>query len=263
MKVGVESAHSFGDALFNIPLIKAISEKWRTKIVVATRKPYRDAFHNIPWVDETLVINSMGDGERVLRQHGCKVTYQITQNVKFFEFKQHDSEHSLIDTPLLTGRQIGLADFDQRPIFMPTDAELKAVQPLLTGQKTIAVESEYRSGQSWATADDFNRIREKFKDYRILWLSNKDAPPEADNMLRFTRRQVILALQACDIFFSVGSGFFCSSLALPTHLQPKRIVCLWDDTLYKYERRITESRWHNNIQWVHNQPELDQCLTGL
>lgn len=260
MKIGVESAHSFGDACFNIPLIKALSSRYKTKIAVATRKPYIDAFHNIPYIDKIIPIDSMGEGIPKLQQMGYQA-HQITQNIKFFEFKQSDPEHSLIDTPLATGRQMGLEPFNQRPIFAPTLEEHLAVSSLVTGEPTIAIESEYRSGQSWATPEDFELILNHHA-CRILWLSNKGAPSHVDNMLRYTRRQVILSLQACDTFYSVGSGFFCACLALPSHLQPKKIVCLWDDTLYKYERRLNELKWHPQLVWVHNRQELEACLTG-
>lgn len=263
MKIGVECAHAFGDCLFINALIRELAKARGAKITVATRQPYRDAFYNVPWVSEIIPINSMGDGTKALRQHGCTETHQITQNVKFFEFKQRDGEHSLIDTPLWTGRELGLPDFDQRPIFNPTSAERSAIRTILTGEPTIAIESEYRSGQSWATIADIKAISDKFANRRILWLSNKDAPPYVDDMLRFTRRQAILALQACDVFFSVGSGFFCSALALPESLQPRKIVCLWDDSMYKYERRLAELQWHKNITWVHNKAELEQCLSTL
>lgn len=264
-QVGVESAHSFGDILFNVPLIKAIGEHYDTKPYVAIRSPYKDALYNIPWVGKIIEINNMREGAAKLQQAGCTDCFQITQNIKFFEFKEHNPEHSLIDTPLCVGRQLGIKDFDQRPIFIPTAYEIATTDSMVS-KSTIGIESVFKSGQSWATTAAIHAIIKKYHDtHRILWLSNEGAPQLAsvDNLLRFTRRQAIMCLRACDIFFSVGSGFFCASQALPTMWQPKTIVCLWTDNLYKYEHRLAQLAWHPNIQWIHNQDELAICLRNL
>lgn len=262
-KVGVEIAHGFGDCLFHLPLIKAISEKYDTKVAVATRSHCVDAFINIPWVDRVFVISSMGAGGSILEENGYLTHFQITPNLKFFEFREHDPQHSLIDTALCTGRQLGLPDFDQKPIFIPTAEELEVGKRYVDVLKNITVESVYTSGQSWATQADFDLIVNKFRDsHRICWLSNSGAPQTqyTDDMLRWTRREIICALQHCDTMFSVGSGFFCAAMALPKEMQPPRIVCMWNDELYRYENRISELKLHDNIVWVHNQQELLRVL---
>lgn len=264
--VGVESAHGFGDGCFNAALIRELSKKYGSNVGVAVRPHCRDVFYNLPWVNEIIDIPHMHHGAAALKALGYQHIFQITQNVKFYEFTQHDPNHSLIDTPLWTGRQLGLPDFDQRPIFLPTQEEDESTQSMVTDQPTIAIESVYQSAQSWA---DNNAIEMVFNKYapthRILWLSNQGAPhhPNVDNLIRFSRRQAIMCLRACDIFFSVGSGFFCASLALAQHHQPKRIVCLWKDELYRYEKPIAEHQWHPDIQWIHNHQQLSTYLANL
>ena len=148
--VGVESALAFGDALFNIPLIRSLHDYHNAKVVVATKQQYTDGYINIPWIKKTITINNINDGMHILKSMGVQHRYQITQNIKFFEFRSIDCNHSLIDTPLWTGRQIGLPDFDQRPIFIPTAAEIQRTEGIKSNIPTIAIESEARSGQSWA-----------------------------------------------------------------------------------------------------------------
>ena len=266
-RVGVESAHGFGDCLFNIPLIRELSIIHDTKIGVATRPHCKDAFYNIPCISEIIEIPSMGYGAEKFRHLEYDQSFQITQNIKFFEFRESDPNHSLINTPLLTGHQLNCPqNFDNRPIFIPTVSELEKTQSIIQDRPTIAIESVFTSGQSWADKQAFDMIVSKYSStHRILWLSNHEAPKiqAVDDMLRFTRRECIMCLRACDIFFSVGSGFFCSSLALPTEHQPKKIVCLWIDDSYKYEGPLGEYKWHTDITWVHNKNELSECLTKL
>ena len=205
----------------------------------------------------------MNHGLKKLQELGCNPVFQITQNAKFYEFCQQDPTHSLIDTPLWTGRQLGLSDFDQRPVFLPTDDEYASTREIVSNKPTIAIESVYQSAQSWANNDTIKSILDKYlSTHRILWLSNQEAPnhPNVDNLLRFTRRQAIMCLRACDIFFSVGSGFFCAALALEVYKQPSEIVCLWKDELYRYEGPVTSHNWCSNIIWIHNQNELTNYL---
>lgn len=265
-KVGVESAHSFGDTLFNIPLIKAIHDHYQCHVTVATRKPYRDGFFNVPWVQDIITISSMGDGVAKLHNMGYEHVMQITQNAKFPDYQAADPNHSLIDTPLQVGRELGIPDFDQKPLFFPMEVEIKSTNSLLSDQPTIAIESVAKSGQSWATQNDFKQIVDKYKNtHRILWLSNENAPdlPCVDILLRFSRREVIMCLRCADIFFSVGSGFFCASLALPKKWQPKKIVCLWDDSMYKYVNRLNQLNWHEDIVWVEQKNQLPTTLAAI
>ena len=264
-KLGVESAHGFGDGLFNSALIRELSKHHNTKVGVAVRPHCKDAFYNLPWVDEIVEIQQMNEGAKALQDLGYQRTIQITQNVKFFEFRKSDPDHSLIDTPLFTGRQLGLPDFDQRPIFYPTREELATTDCMLSDQPTIAIESVYTSGQSWTKRGDIQLILDKYlPTHRILWLSNSGAPdhPNVDNLLRFSRRQAIMCLRACDIFFSVGSGFLCATLALPSGLQSTRTVCLWRDEFYKYKRPLAQHTWCKDLTWIHNQQELHQYLAN-
>lgn len=262
MRIGVESCYGFGDALFNIPLIKAISEKHKTKIGVATMPHCMDAFSNIPWISEVISIPGLNHGHPILTKLGYNKVFQITQNVKFEEFRVTNPEHSLIDTPLWTGRQLGLPDFDQRPIFIPTKEELATGAKYNDPMPSIMIESVYKSGQSWADNKAFQMILDKYKsDHRICWMSNQNAPqvPHLDDMLRWTRRQIICSLPYSKVFFSVGSGFFCSNLA--EGAQAKKVICLWTNSYYKYEERIAQLNLHPNIVWVHNHSELEKALS--
>jgi len=263
VRIGVESSHGFGDALFNAPLLKALSQRYGCKIGVAVRPHCADAFQNLPWVDNIIHIPDLHHGRAALKAAGYGPVHQITQNVKFHEFTASDPSHSLIDTPLLTGRQLGLEDFDQRPIFLPTAAEMSVGARYDDGLPNIAVESIFTSAQSWADQRALQIIVDAYKDsHRICWLSNNGAPQARymDDMLRWTRREAVTALQHCQTLFSVGSGFFCAALALPKHLQPKRIVCMWIDELYRYRSRLDTLRWHDNLIWVRNHSELEAVL---
>lgn len=266
MPIGIESSHGFGDLCFNLPLIRAIKEKHNDEIWVASRPHCKDALYNTPFIDKIIDIPEMQHGIHKFKSMGFK-TYQITQNIKFFEFRnEHDPHHSLINTPLMTGRQLQCNDFDNRPLYYPTETEIQNTNSIISDKPTIAVESIYTSGQSWADTTAFNMILDYYsKTHRILWLSNNNAPrvPVVDNLLRFSRRECIMCLRSADIFFSVGSGFFCASLALPKEYQPKKIVCLWIDDLYKYEEPLNKYKWHTDITWVHNHIELKECLKKL
>jgi hypothetical protein len=267
MPIGIESAHGFGDLCFNLSLIRELKKKYNDEVWVAARTHCKDALYNTPWISKIIDIKQMNQGIHELKRLNCKPVFQITQNIKFFEFRQHDPNHSLIDTPLLTGHQLGIDNFDQRPIFIPTEQELSVADEIQDERPIIAIESVYTSAQSWAKPNHFTQILEHFGDtHRVLWLSNEGCPVgkakhhTVDNMLRYTRRQCIMALSKCKYFFSVGSGFFCASLALPKKHQPKNTICLWTDNLYRYEKRLSEVKWNNQITWVHNPAELSDVL---
>jgi hypothetical protein len=265
MKIGVEAAYGFGDCLFNLPLIKAISEHYNQKVNVATKSHCVDAFMNIPFVDNIDIINNLNEGYSFYSRAGY-TAFQLTQNIKFEQFIALDGSHSLIDTPMLTGREIGIKPFNQKPIFIPTINEINDGNRYDDGMPTIAIESVFTSGQSWATQNDIDLIVDKFKDtHRICWLSNQNAPKTKyiDDMLRWSRRTCICALAHCGAMFSVGSGFFCASMALPKERQPKKIICLWIDSYYRYEKRIAELELHSNIQWIHNRDELIKALDEM
>lgn len=249
-----------------MPLIRELSHFHDSKVGVAVSPHCKDAFLNAPFISEIIEVPQMWHGVAKLKQLGYKRSFQITQNVKFFEFRDADPNHSLIHTPLLTGRQLNCPDFDNRPQIFLTPDEHRAGDRMKSGKPTIAIESVFKSAQSWADRKAIDMVVSKYcHTHRILWLSNEGAPqiPAVDDMLRFSRRQCIAALRAVDIFFSVGSGFFCSSLALNEIHQPKKIVCLWTDSLYRYEKPLAEYKWHPDITWVHNHNELSTCLNQL
>jgi hypothetical protein len=248
-------------------LIRELKKMYNDKVWVAVQPHCKDALFNVPYVDKIVEIQQMNQGLTKLKEMGCNPVFQITQNIKFEEFRNNGHpNHSLIHTPLWTGRQLGcITDWDNRPMFFPTQNE-SMVGASVKDKPTIAIESVFKSAQSWADKKAINTIVAKYtKTHRILWLSNEGAPniPAIDDMLRFSRRECIMCLQACDVFFSVGSGFFCASLALEQNRQPKKTVCLWTDTYYKYEEPLAEYEWNPNITWVHNHNELNECLSRL
>lgn len=255
--VGVEACLGFGDGMFLVPLTKKIAEHHHTLVEVAVQKQCADAFHNLSWVGKITHINDLYDGMHLFKTY--QHAYQITPAAYFTKFKESHPDHSLIDTALWISRHYGLGDFDQRPIFIPTREELEVRVNL--NRPVIAVESHYKSEQSWATKQSFKPILDRYGDsHDILWLSNQDAPnhPSVHTLRNCTRRQIIPLLSKAETFFSVGSGFFCASLALA--MPPQRIVCLWKDEFYRYERRLAELAWHPHIVWVHNQAELEANL---
>jgi hypothetical protein len=247
--IGVEAAYGFGDGVFIAPLLKALADRQGFPVEVAVQKQCADAFVNLPWVRRIHHINNLGDGKRLFDGH---VYCQVTPNVHFPRFKERDPEFSLIDCARETGRAYGL-NFDQRPIIRLTDAE-KLIWP----KPYIMVESHHKSGQSWANRDHFLPVVEKYRHtHDVLWLSLDGPPLGARGMGECSRRQLISLLGGADAFFSVGSGFFCASLALP---KPPKTICLWIDDYYKYERRLAELRWNPDLYWMHNEAELTQWL---
>lgn len=272
-KVGVESLWGFGDLCFNIPLIQAIARKYHAKVDVVAASRCKDALKNIPSIGKVYVAEQLNHGIKKLKSLGYTHTFQITQNVKFYEFVKQDPQHSLVDTPLRTAEQLGITLPSQRPVYVPSHEELQKATEYLQGNNfrmtksfgkpLIAIEAVYKSIQSWAKIRDIAAIVNAYSQtHHILWLSNEGAPSirTVDNMLHFSRRECIAALQHVEHFYSVGSGFFCAALGLPASQQPPKITCLWKDELYRYEKPLNKFRWHPDLTWVHNREELDQCL---
>lgn len=260
---GVEMSHSFGDCMFSLPLIKSLSEHNMCKIGVATQKRFSDAFFNIPFISEIVLIDGLTQGLKKLGEMGYERVEQITPHHHFPIFKDRDPSFCLIDTHLRVGRLLGCADFDQRPIFTPTNDEEAAVSQYSSDKPLIAIESIANSGQSWCDKKAVDMIINRHRNtHRILWCSNQHAPnlPFVDDCLRYTRRQIICLLRKVEIFYTTGSGFFCASMALPHNARPNKIVCLWIDDVYKYEHRLSQLGWHPNIVWVHNHQELQASL---
>ncbi len=69
-----------------------------------------------------------------------------------------------------------------------------------------------------------------------------------------------MCLKAADIFYSVGSGFFCAAMALEQKYQPQHIACLWRDDFYRYKNRIIELNFHKSISWIENEQQLVENL---
>jgi hypothetical protein len=251
--IGVEAAYGFGDGVFLAPLLKALAERQGFPVEVAVQKQCADAFHNLPWVRRIHHIKNLWDGKKLFEGHTYR---QVTPNVHFPRFKETNPELSLIDCAHELGREYGL-EFDQRPLFIPTEAE--CIRRVGFDKPVLAIEAHHKSGQSWANRDHFRSIVEKYKaTHDILWLSHDEPLPGCIDLRGKSRRQLITALPQVDLFFSVGSGFFCASLA--EGYAPKKTVCLWLDHYYKYERRLAELGWNPDLYWVHNEAELAEWL---
>jgi hypothetical protein len=251
----IESAYGFGDGIFNAPLIEEIA-KDRT-VIIATQKQCEDAFYNLNKVDCIINIDSLGQGKSFADKYGYEYL-QITQHVRFHKIKRYITNHSLIDTPLRISESLGLS-IDNRPIFRPTSSELQKTESFANFTKPlIAIETAYKSGQSWVKVSHMREVAKIFsKTHDILWLSNSNEPTDIDgviNMRHLTRRECASALRFCDILFTTCSGFFCAALGLPSTLQPKKIVCGWkDNRKYNIEYKISkEYKWHDDIIWSHN-----------
>lgn len=258
--VGVESAHAFGDALFNIPLIIALSKHHNSAITVTTKPQYNDAFENIDCITEIIHINEMGHGVEKLQSIGKKHIYQLTQNITWLEQIKIEPQLSLIESPLRTAQKLGI-NIDPRPIFIPRHHEIQSTEKYASQQPTIAIEAEARSGQSWANNQHIQQIIDKYKQtHRILWLSITNAPPNTISLHHISRRQNIMCLRHAEKFYCVGSGLFCASLALEQKYQPKQIICLWEDSMYKYKSTLSKYTWHNNLQIIDNPQQLTQHL---
>lgn len=266
MKIGVECTYGFGDCVFAAPAIRAISQHHNAKATVAVQQQCADAFANLEFIDRVLHIGSMWDGIRHFESHSYDRIYQLTPQVRFEACKSKDPEFSLIDSAKHACSEYGIEIGDQRPIFNPTTAELRRsteYASLLHGRPCIAIESYAKSGQSWADQRAIDSIIEAHKStHQILWLSNVPAPDvlHLHALKEFSRREIIMLLRCCEKFFSVGSGFFCASMALPTLWQPREIITLWIDHYYKYERRLAELKWHDKMVWLHDHIELDAYL---
>lgn len=255
MRVGIESCYGFGDGLFNVPLIQAISARYGTRVDVAVRADCADAFENVPAVRQTVHCSGLHDGHATFQRMGYDVTLQITQNVKFFEFREHDPAHSLVHTPSKTGAQLGLQPFNHRPqIYLRQSEKNWAHDWMSDKRQAVMVEAVFKSGQSWCDAKAVRMIMEANHGKKVIWASHT-TPPAGATPVPASRRHVIACLPYCSKFYSVGSGFFCASLALE---EKPPTTCLWIDDLYKYEQHIPKE-W-SDVTWVHSHKELADVL---
>jgi len=256
----IESCFGFGDCLFNIPLIEKIAET--EDVAVATMSHCKDAFENIDCIQELVITNSLnrfsslGFGEKEAKKRGWDYL-QITQCVRFPQIKSQNPNHSLVHTAKYIGETMGL-EIDPKPVFRPTQKELDATQFLSEESRPIiAIESDYRSGQSWLNFNHLQKIVDLYGDtYKILWLSN-DNPlihPSVDNMSRFTIRECITSLRFCETLFTACSGFHVASLALPYSMQPDNVLCGFDwdaEKKFTVQNVVSKHRWNKNLIWSH------------
>lgn len=262
MKIGVELTYGFGDCLFGVPSIKAISEEYNCKVDVATQAQCADAFANLSFVNKVIHIANMWDGINHFTKNSYNQAYQLTPQTKFEQYKAKDSNFSLIDASKHIARDYGVEVKCQRPIIELTGQEQRDadefIQRLPKTKPIIAIESYAKSGQTWADMSAIMAIVDKWRDRAsIIWCSHTPAPDGALNMANYSRRTIIGMLHACDCFYNVGSGFFCASLTQQN--QPKKNVSLWQDHYYRYVGRLAELGWQN-ITWVQNIVELEAEL---
>lgn len=263
MKIGVELAYGFGDCIFGLPSIKSLAEHHATKVDVAVQAQCADAFHNVSYINKIIHVGGLWDGIRYFQDNDYNAAYQFTPHAKFSSFKDKDPSFSLIDASKCIAEQYGIEVVDQRPLVYLTSEEQQVADDLVSrlprSRPIVAIESVAKSMQSWADQSAIEKIINHWRDKaHILWLSNTQSPDGAHSLLNYTRRQIIGMLKHVDMFYNVGSGFFCASLA--SDHQPKKSISLWVDDFYKYEKRLSELAWHKQIVWVHNAVELEAEL---
>jgi hypothetical protein len=256
----IESCFGFGDCLFNIPLIEKIAET--REVSVATMIGYKDAFENINCIEELILKysldrkSSLGFGRVEAERRGWDYL-QVTQCVRFPQIKSQNPNHSLVHTAKYIGETMGL-EIDPKPIFRPTQEELDATQFLSKEPRPIiAIESDYRSGQSWLKFNHLQKIVELYGDtYKILWLSN-DLPsrhPSVDHMKGFTIRECIASLRFCETLFTTCSGFYVGNASMPYDMQADNVLCgfSWNqEKIYTIQNVISEHKWDKNLIWSH------------
>lgn len=260
-KIAVEISHGFGDAIFSTPYLKYLSSIYNSKLDVAIQSQCHDALIHNPHINNIIQIDRMWQGYEICHNSGkYEKVINITPNYWFLRQTEDIPSVSLIDTYAYQSCVYNNSDhnatrnpinrnsplFGAKPEIYLSDEELARSEKYANVK--IAIETEYKSGQSWATPTDFINIANKFKGEQILWLSKTE--PYIPNTIGHgeSRRTLIACLRNIDTFISVGSGFFCASMALAT--PPKNIKCLWVDHYYKYVGMIEKYGWHNSIEWI-------------
>ncbi len=263
MRAGVEIAFGFGDCIFGMPAIKLISETFGCVVDVAVQAQCADAFDCAPFVNKIIPVDGCWSGIRHFHDNQYNLAFQLTPYAKFNQYKAEDPNFSLIDCSKRMASELGIEVADQRPLIYLSEAEkttaAEFIGRLTPGKPIIAIESQAKSGQSWADADAVRKIVDRWRDKaHILWLSNTPAFDGTLGLVNYTRRQIIAMLPRFDHFYSVGSGFFCASLA--SGLKPKHTTVMWIDGVYRYIGRIAELGWHHDITWAQNVVELESAL---
>lgn len=239
---------SFGDCMFSTPLTREVAAHNPDGTVpIITGPKYADAYINLPW------ISKITHDRQELSEYDI---VDITPANHFWpHYRSKNGKFSLIDMQAELARTLGIQLLDQRPIFMPTEFESRIAQQYTSDKPLLAIESVYFSTQSWSNKATTHSIVNHYANtHNIIWLSNQDAiqHPAVDDCMRFSRRELITILNKCDLFYNVGSGFFCASLALDPG--PTSTISIWNDK-FNCEKRLAQLGWHN-ITWVHNQSEL-------
>ena len=263
MKAGVEIAFGFGDCIFGVPAVKLISETHGCSVDVAVQAQCADAFLNLPFVKKIIHVDGCWSGIQYFHDQQYKLAYQLTPYSKFQHYKSLDPSFSLLDCSKKLASELGIEVADQRPLIYLSDQEKAVAAGLLArlphGKPIVAIESEAKSGQSWADLAAVQKIVDFWSNKaHILWLSHTQALEGTLGLVNYTRREIIAMLSNIDHFYSVGSGFFCASLV--EGLKPKHTTVMWIDESYKYVRRLTELGWNPDITWTQNVVELEANL---
>lgn len=263
--IGIVCLLSFGDCLFTTALSKAVYDKYGAVGIVTTPK-YADAFTNLPWINDLVIAERfridpvemvLAENTTKLKSLGYQTVLDITPHHYYNNLIAQGWNKSLIDIFAYLASPLELDTYDQKPIFNPTIDEIDQAKcrAKTYTKPVIAIESTYFSDQSWGNQNAFKYIIDNYTNCaNIIWCSPENAPCGTDPLLDLSRRTIIQLLNYADIFISVGSGFFCSSLALTPG--PKHTVCLWKDHFYKYEQYFAKHGWDKDIIWVHNMPEF-------
>lgn len=244
--IGIECNHGFGDALMCMPLIEAICKKEGKQAVISTQNI--DAFINAPFVHAVIKGNGYLHGESTIRsRYRIDKFYQFTPQAYWDEFNKVE-KCSLLDIPMKIGKLHNIKFNKKLKIFL-TDEE-KNIQ-FEKRSKSIFIEAEHHSGQSWSIFGDFHDIIKNNPNYTFYWLSNRQPHFEFDNLKmlykKYTRRECISLIRHADMFISVGSGIFCGSVA--ADISDVKTLMLWKDEIYNYIDVISEEKWFDDITW--------------
>lgn len=270
MRPAVEAAGHWGDNLFNTPLIAALSRHYGVPVDVATLPDYRDAFENLPFVGQifdmsdkrqlSLVeeVSLLGSGVMHWKQRGNGPVYPITQFSTHELFLDREGDPpGLFGIPTAIGRQLGLPEFDPRPILNFTVDERKASEAIPEG--TVAVETGFLFQQSWVWNEVWQYLLEEIKNRPVLCLS-REAPINGFLRLDLTRRELLCGLHRCHAFVTTGSGFFCGSIGVQYRgpvlglLRPGRATL---------ETVAVQQRQWLNAEWCYDFSEFKTALQRL
>jgi hypothetical protein len=246
--LGIECNHGFGDAVMCVPLIEAICRRENKQAVVYTKN--LDAFANAPFIHDIIKSSGFQLGESTIRsKYDIDRFYQLTPQAYWDKFNEPGAI-SLLEMPYRIGQSYyDDLEFNRKMKIYLTEGE-KNLKFDKHG-RTVFIEAEHHSGQSWSIFGDFHDIIKNNPDCTFYWLSSRQPHFEFSNLKmlykNYTRRECISLIRHADLFISVGSGIFCGCIG--ADISHVKTLMLWTDTVYKYIETISRERWFDDITW--------------